>query len=189
MKASLERRLERLRDRWNSLVCEHDAREAQRWLRAGCDPGKPWEEWPAPLLALLAEMGRDPAELHASLAVVKAREAGPILEVVYLEPGQLSSMARPPLVVLYPGMREKLLPDATGDQDAPTPAQGASMPVTAPERHPELGQPTAQPQESWEVRKERYQREMQEQQRRERRSGHSLAAIHRRQREEQQKRR
>ena len=217
MKA-IERRFERLQATWNQFVGESDEREAQQYLDAGADPAKDWQEWPEALLGLLATMGKDPSDIAESLtAVLARRQDANVIKIVWLD-RMPAPWEEQPLVALQPGMIDLLRPDEPrvttmpmtpearrkfGDDpptlvvsytdktphNAPTPAQGASMPVTAPERHPELGQPTAQPQESWEVRKDRYQREMQEQQRRERRSGHSLAAIHRRQREEQQKRR
>ena len=165
MLATIERRFERLQGRWNTFVGESDEREAQQYLDAGADPAKDWQQWPAPLLSLLSQMGKDPADIAESLRAVLARRADrDVIRIIWLDRGELSSMDPPPLVAVQPGYLDLLRPDpeprvttmpmtaATrrkfGDEGvelivsytdktphtAPTPAQGASMPVTPPER-------------------------------------------------------
>ena len=165
MLATIERRFERLQGRWNQFIGESDERDSARFLRVGCDPDKPWQEWPPKALALLEELGMDPAEIHAALRVVVDRRADrDIIRIIWLDRGELAGMETPPLVAVQPGYLDLLRPDHEprvttlpmnpesrrkfGDdpptlvvsytdktpRNAPAPAQGASMPVTAPER-------------------------------------------------------
>ena len=174
MKA-IERRLAVLRQTWNIFIAESDERDSARFLRAGCDPDKPWQEWPPRALALLAELAMDPAGIAESLRAVLARRADrDIIRIIWLDRGELSRMD-PPLVALQPGMIDLLRPDPEprvttlpmtpaarkrfGDEGvelvvsytdktahkAPTPAIDTIMPVTAPERPQRPPQATAQP--------------------------------------------
>ena len=163
MKA-IEHRFQRLQERWNTFVAESDEREAQQYLDAGASPDVPWQQWPAPLLALLAQLGKDPAEIHAALrAVLARRQDANTIKIVWLD-RLPAPWEEQPLLIVQPGYIDMLRPDPEprlttmpmtpaehkrfGDEGvelvvsytdkkphtAPTPAQGASMPVTAPER-------------------------------------------------------
>ena len=187
---AINRRLEKVIEQWRAVQDEVDLHSARTLKEAGASADLPIEQWPPDVLAALRQMHWPPEQAMASLQKARAHEQ--VIEIHWVK--NWRDLPEPPLLVIGEGLLDALLP--TGEAEStPAAAQGENIPElepeppSAPERHPEPGQPTAQPQESWEVRKERYKREMQEQQRRERRSGHSLAAIHRRQREEQQKRR
>ena len=162
MKA-IERRFERLQATWNQFVGESDEREAQQYLDAGADPAKDWQEWPEALLGLLATMGKDPSDIAESLRVVLARrQDADVIKIVWLD-RMPAAWEEQPLLIVQPGYIDMLKPDEPrvttmpmtpearrkfGDDpptlvvsytdktphNAPTPAQGASMPRTAPER-------------------------------------------------------
>ena len=177
MKA-IERRLAVLRQTWNIFIAESDERDSARFLRAGCDPDKPWQEWPPKALALLAELGMDPADIAESLRAVLARRADrDIIKIVWLD-RMPAAWEDPPTLIIQPGYIDMLKPDPEprvttmpmnpesrrkfGDDpptlvvsytdktphNAPTPAIDTSVPVTPPDRPQRPPQATAQPVET-----------------------------------------
>ena len=110
MKA-IERRLAVLRQTWNDFIASSDEREAQQYLDAGASPDVPWEQWPAPLLALLGQMGRDPADIAESLRVVLARRADrDVIKIVWLD-RMPASWEEQPTLIIQPGYIDMLRAD------------------------------------------------------------------------------
>ena len=160
---SIERRLDALYARWSAFVLDSDQREASQLLRAGADPAKDWQQWPAELLSLLSSMGEDPAEVQVALRAVVDRAADGVIRIVWLD-RMPAAWEEQPLVAVQPGYLDLLRPDPEprvttlpmnpesrkrfGDDpptlvvsytdkpahNAHTPAIGASMPELAPER-------------------------------------------------------
>ena len=178
MSATIERRFLRLQATWNEFISSSDERDSERFLRLGCDPSIPWQEWPPEVLALLGKLAMDPATLAENLRVVLARRADrDIIRIVWLD-RMPAAWEDPPTLIIQPGYIDMLKPDPEprvttmpmtpearrkfGDEgvqlvvsytdktphNSPTPAQGESMPVTAPERPQTPPQASAQPVET-----------------------------------------
>ena len=126
--ATLERRLDKLRAQWQAYVVDHDETIAARYLAAGADPAVPWQSWPAPVLALCAEMDTDPADLAERLrAVLARRDEREIIRIVWLD-HMPADWEEQPVLKIGPGLIDKLLVDDQAPQDAPPAHEARTMP-------------------------------------------------------------